>query len=217
MWTEDLNGMEAGRVSLHPQRPQSSRYSDRTCINLWSRCTRSANTLQITQGLRSEENRVVDDLRSGRRLQNDLGEGVRTLLLEFPLASCKRLCIHFRPTKACEGHVIAEIAHGFPVTKVTSRWVSYTLDTNKRTGRAGLSSELLEVLTSQGRNEFDHVIMGDESRYYFESPHAEMWAPSRDEVPERIKQGSDTEKCLMSIILSVNKIHSPLDVPKYIG
>jgi hypothetical protein len=33
-------------------------------------------------------------------------------------------------------------------------------------------------------------------------------------VPERIKQKIDTEKCLISVIWSVNGIHSLLDVPK---
>jgi hypothetical protein len=41
--------------------------------------------------------------------------------------------------------------------------------------------------------------------------------PSRDEVPERIKRKIDIRKCLISIIWSVNGVHSLLDVPKDIA
>jgi hypothetical protein len=44
-----------------------------------------------------------------------------------------------------------------------------------------------------------------------------IWAPSRDEVPERIKQEIDTEKWLISVLWSVNGIHSLLDVPNGIA
>jgi hypothetical protein len=37
---------------------------------------------------------------------------------------------------------------------------------------------------------------------------------SRDEVPERISQKIDSEKCLISVLWSVNGIHSLGDVPK---
>jgi hypothetical protein len=39
-------------------------------------------------------------------------------------------------------------------------------------------------------------------------------APSQDEVSERIKQRFDAEKCLISIIWSLNGIHSLSDIPK---
>jgi hypothetical protein len=51
---------------------------------------------------------------------------------------------------------------------------------------------------------------------YFEYLHAAVWVPSRDEVPETIKQKIDIENCLISIIWSVNGIHSLLNVSKYI-
>jgi hypothetical protein len=50
--------------------------------------------------------------------------------------------------------------------------------------------------------------------FYFEYPHAAVWASSRDEIPEKIKQKIDIEKYLISIIWSINGIHSLLDVPK---
>jgi hypothetical protein len=76
------------------------------------------------------------------------------------------------PLQACEGDVLAEIAQDFAVKKVTLRWVSNPLDSNQITARVALSLELLEDLTNQKRNDFDHAIIGDESRFYFKYPHA---------------------------------------------
>jgi hypothetical protein len=41
-----------------------------------------------------------NDPRSGRLLQNDLAEAVRTMLQECHFTSCKRPCAHFRLAKA---------------------------------------------------------------------------------------------------------------------
>jgi hypothetical protein len=54
--------------------------------------------------------------------------------------------------------------------------------------RVTFSSELFEILTSQGRNKFDHVITGDEFWFHFECPHAAVWVLSRDEISEKIKK-----------------------------
>jgi hypothetical protein len=83
--------------------------------------------------------------------------------------------------------------------------VQFTLDSahsrqQSKTKRAALSSQLFEVLTSQGQNKFDHVITNDKSWFYFEYLHAVVWTSSRDEVRERIKQRNDIEKCLILII-----------------
>jgi hypothetical protein len=61
------------------------------------------------------------------------------------------------------------------------------------------------------------MVTGNKSRFYFEYPHAAVWATLRDEVPERIKQKTDNEKSLVSIVWFINGIHSPLDVPRGIA
>jgi hypothetical protein len=66
----------------------------------------------------------------------------------------------------------------------------------------------------QKANGFQRIAIGDESwffPYYFRDL---VWAASRDEVPQHIKQRIDMEKCLISILWSVNGIHSLFDVFK---
>jgi hypothetical protein len=76
------------------------------------------------------------------------------------------------PLQACDGDVRSYIARCFAVKKFNLRWTSHTPGSNQKAEWSALSSELLQILTSQRRNEFDDVITGDESRFYFEYPHA---------------------------------------------
>jgi hypothetical protein len=76
------------------------------------------------------------------------------------------------PLQACESYVLVYTARRFAAKKFNLRWVPHILDSNQRAQRVELSSELLEVLTSQGRNKFHHAITGDELWFYFECPHA---------------------------------------------
>jgi hypothetical protein len=61
---------------------------------------------------------------------------------------------------------------------------------------------------------FQRIITGDEPWFFFDRPNDSISAASRDELPQRTKQKIDTEKCLVSILWSVSRIHSFLDVPK---
>jgi hypothetical protein len=76
------------------------------------------------------------------------------------------------PFQTCEGYVLAYTARRFAVKEFNLCWVPHTLDNNPKAERVALSSELLEVLMSKGRNEFDYVITSDESWFYFECRHA---------------------------------------------
>jgi hypothetical protein len=45
-------------------------------------------------------------------------------------------------------------------------------------------------------------------------PHNSGWAASSDELPERMRQKIDGEKCLISILWGLNRIHSLIDIAK---
>jgi hypothetical protein len=61
---------------------------------------------------------------------------------------------------------------------------------------------------------FQRIITGDELWFFLYYPRDSVWAGTRDELPQRIKQKINAEKCLASILWSVNGIHSLLDVPR---
>jgi hypothetical protein len=59
--------------------------------------------------------------------------------------------------------MLAHIAQRFVVTKVQFTLSPAQSRQQSKIERIALPSELLEVLTSQKRNEFDHIITSDES------------------------------------------------------
>jgi hypothetical protein len=66
----------------------------------------------------------------------------------------------------------------------------------------------------QKASRFHRIITGDELCFFFSCPCNSVWAASRDELPQRIKQKIDTGKCLVMILWSVNGIRSLPDIPK---
>jgi hypothetical protein len=57
---------------------------------------------------------------------------------------------------------------------------------------------------------FQRIITGDELWFVFDYSRDSVWATSRVELHQRIKEKIDTEKCLVSILWSVDEIHSLL-------
>jgi hypothetical protein len=98
--------------------------------------------------------------------------------------------------------------------KLHLRWVPHALDTNPNAESATLSHGILSILSSVCSPGFQSVITGDQSWFFICYFHDSIWASSRDEVPERVSQKIDTEKCLISLLWSVSGIHSLVDVPK---
>jgi hypothetical protein len=84
---------------------------------------------------------------------------------------------------------------------------------NQQTARVTYSSLLLEVLEDPQRIGFKRIITADESSFFVYDVHDSVWGESRHELPDGGTQKSDTEKCRISIIWSVNGIHSLIGVP----
>jgi hypothetical protein len=84
--------------------------------------------------------------------------------------------------------------------KFNLRWVPHSLDSNQKAERVTLSHRLLEILEKDEENDFYNVLAGYEFWFYLEYSHESATAESRDEIPERIRQKINTEKCLISVI-----------------
>jgi hypothetical protein len=76
------------------------------------------------------------------------------------------------------------------------------------------SKLLRTALIEQKASGFQRIITGSESWFFSYYLRNSVWAAPHDELPQRIKQKIDTEKCSVSIICSVDGIQSLLDVPK---
>jgi hypothetical protein len=94
------------------------------------------------------------------------------------------------------------------------RWVPDTLLIKQKIDRVLYLKLLVTALMKEKASNFQGIITGDESRFFFDSPRDSVWAALRDELLQPIKQKIETENCPVSILWSVNGIRSPLDVPK---
>jgi histone-lysine N-methyltransferase SETMAR len=92
--------------------------------------------------------------------------------------------------------------------------VPHALSINQKSENVSYSKLLLVALMEQKVSLFQRIITGDEWWFFLGHPSDSVWAASRDELPQRIKQKIDTEKCLVSILWSVKGIHTLLNVPK---
>jgi hypothetical protein len=97
------------------------------------------------------------------------------------------------------------------VAKSLLHWVPLALSINQESERI-LYSKL--ILMEQKVSSLRPIITADESRFFLYYSRDSVWVASHDELPRRIKQKTDTEKCLVSILWSVNGIHSLHDVPR---
>jgi hypothetical protein len=125
---------------------------------------------------------LQDDPRSGRPPRSDLYESLRALIDESPFISCKRMCQKPQIPKTTCLRVLHEDL-GF--RKCYLRWVSDSMTRNEAQSRVTFTEELLEVVRHAKETNFELLLTGDESWFYYEYPHEWAWALSRATHPTR--------------------------------
>jgi hypothetical protein len=92
--------------------------------------------------------------------------------------------------------------------------ISSALHANHKAERVNLSHGILSRFQSVRSKGFQSVITGDGSWFFLYYLRDSMRASSRDKVPERVNQKNGKERRLISLLWSVNGIHSLVDIPK---
>jgi hypothetical protein len=77
---------------------------------------------------------------------------------------------------------------------------------NEAQCRVTFSEELLQAVRHAQDTDFEHLLTGNESWFYYKHPHDLTWAPSRATLPTRKVQKIQTKKRLVSIIWSTSGI-----------
>jgi hypothetical protein len=72
----------------------------------------------------------------------------------------------------------------------------------------------LMAVMEQKVSGFQRMVAGDVSWFFLYYSRPWVWAAVRHELPHRIRQKSDMERCFASIFWSLNAIHNLLDVRK---
>jgi hypothetical protein len=73
---------------------------------------------------------------------------------------------------------------------------------------------LLTALMEEKASDSQRIVTRNELWFFLDYPCDSIWAASRDEPPQRIKQKIDRGKCLVSVLWLVNGIRNLLDAPK---
>jgi hypothetical protein len=146
---------------------------------------------------------LEDDPRSGRPPQNDLSESIRALIETSPFLLCKPMCQKLRMAKKTCLHVLHK-SLGF--RKCYVRWVPHLMTENEAQSRMVFAEELLQVMRHARETNCDNSLTGDESWFHYEHPYDPVGAPSRDALPTRASKTTESQKCLVSIILPTSGI-----------
>jgi histone-lysine N-methyltransferase SETMAR len=113
-----------------------------------------------------------------------------------------------------ESGVLADSSRHSWLEKIHLRWVSHILSSNQKTVRMSDSRLILRALEERQGANCKRIITGDKFWFFLYYPRDFTWPASRNDLPEKIRQKIDTEKCLISILWSVYGIHSLVDLPK---
>jgi hypothetical protein len=88
-------------------------------------------------------------------------------------------------SKATCLHMLQDDLH---LEKFNLRYVLHSLEVDQKPSRVELSRELLPILEQDQQYEFEHILAGNESWFFFECFHHLCWAANPDDVPEIPKQ-----------------------------
>jgi hypothetical protein len=154
---------------------------------------------------------LFDDPKSGGPLTNDPAGATDSMLEERPLDSCKVLCCHFRIGKATSLRILQG---KLGLKTFHLRWVPHARSMDQKSERVSYSKLTLTALTEQKARGFQRIIAGNELSVFLCNFRNSVRAASHDELAQRIKHKIYTEKCLVSILWWVNRIHSLLEVSK---
>jgi hypothetical protein len=94
------------------------------------------------------------------------------------------------------------------------RWVPHNLSSNRQSERISYSSFLRAKIVDAEQTDFERIITEDKSWFFVLYPHDSTWAGFRDEFPQRVRQDIESAKCLISILWSVNGMHSLIEISK---
>jgi hypothetical protein len=140
---------------------------------------------------------LFDDPGSGMPLTNHLGEAIGSMLAEKPFSPWKDFCCHFRIGKTTRMRMLHDMVGS---KKRHLCWVPHVLSINQKNERVSDSNPLWTSLMEHRAADFERASTGDEPSFVLDCLRDSIWAASRDELPQRIKQKIDTEKCWASIL-----------------
>jgi hypothetical protein len=141
----------------------------------------------------------------------DVSAQIARLLNGEPFNLTRHLARQLAVTKEV---VIRNLQEVLMFHKFSLKWVPNVLSAEQKAARVQMSRELYNNLIFERQKTFATIITGDESWYYWSYAESWIWARSRDDVPTRPLQKSDSEKSMFTIFFNGKKLAFLDSLPK---
>lgn len=146
---------------------------------------------------------IDDNPRSGRPPLDDLDAIILTTLTQYPYSSVSQI------SEACGcsyGTIYNRLTEVLGYKNYTLRWVPYCLTNDLKNKRKNGAQQLKSILISESQNDFSNLITGDQSWFFLSYEPTTKWSLSKDDVPVRVSKGIHTEKVMITVMFSKNRV-----------
>jgi hypothetical protein len=151
------------------------------------------------------------DLSKPGRPVFDVAEASSQLLREEPFSSTRHIAAQRRLSRTSVKWTLVSVLE---MRKFSLRWVTRDLTEFQKAQRVKDSRGILKALKVDAKNNFVHIITGDESWYSWSSEHHSQWSTSRATVPTRTLPRIDTKKSMFTLIFSGYGLLTLYQLPK---
>jgi histone-lysine N-methyltransferase SETMAR len=145
---------------------------------------------------------VQDEIRPGRP-RSDLGNSISQMLTDEPFLSAKIIAKRL----ATSPHTIKSVLmQDLGMQKYSRRWIPHALNPSQKEKRVNDSKMLLTTLRQDKRHNFQHIMTGDESWFFYAYDSPAMYAQERTSVIPRISPAIDTKKTMITIFFTGDQL-----------
>jgi histone-lysine N-methyltransferase SETMAR len=143
-----------------------------------------------------------DEIRPGRPAL-DIADTISQLLKDEPFLSARVLAKRL----GTNPHTIRDVlTRDLGLTRFTRRWVPHELSRANKARRVEDSRLLLEELRKDSRRDFDHIMTGDESWFYYSYDSSSMFARDRASVVPRVSKTIGSKKAMITIFFTGRRL-----------
>jgi hypothetical protein len=136
-----------------------------------------------------------DEVRPGRPLI-DVSTQIAGLMKDEPLSSTRHLARQLAVTKGVAKRNLQEVLR---FHKFNLKWVPNALSAEQKAARVQILRGSYNNLLFERQKNFDIIITGDKSQYYWSYTESSMSARSRDDVPTRPLQKNNSKKSMFKL------------------
>ena len=135
---------------------------------------------------------------------------MRNILNKYPFSSAKSISVHLSIPYSTTKFILNKI--GFK--KINLKYVPHDLTPNQKKDRKFYSKEILLLLKKNQKQNYNNIVTGDESWFFFYNPQKSIWSDKKTENPKIISKKNYQKKILLTIFFSPSGFHVIDELPE---